>query len=121
MLNLTKQQTVYEHRKQWHWMANEIKNRGCKVTKEEYFDAMNISVENRPILNCYCCDYASSIGAILIDCSKCPIDWGGVNVACIDKNKALDEEGLYRQWSNTNDPEKAAELAYKIAELPERR
>ncbi|MCI5891797.1 MAG: hypothetical protein MRZ66_00100 [Clostridiales bacterium] len=115
MLNLTKAQTIAEHRKMWHWIADETKKQGRKVWKDEYFEAMNIPLENRPDNECYCCDYANC------ECTECPIEWGGEVGTCLDRYTYGDREGLYTQWANTNDPEEAARLARKIAELPERR
>ncbi|MCI5891822.1 MAG: hypothetical protein MRZ66_00230 [Clostridiales bacterium] len=115
MLNLTKQQTIAEHRKMWHWIADETKKQGRKVEKEEYFKAMNIPSENRPELDCYCCEYAGR------ECLECPVEWDGDYGVCCDRHTCGDWEGLYAQWANTNDPEESAQLARKIAEQPERR
>lgn len=115
MLNLTKQQTIAEHRKMWRWIADETKKQGRMVEKAEYFDAMGISPEDRPAGNCYCCDYTDG------NCLKCPIEWGGDYGTCLDRYTYDDGKGLFGQWIHTNNPEEAARLAHKIAELPERR
>lgn len=116
MLNLTKQQAITEHRKMWNWIADETKKCGRKVSKEEYFIAMDIAFENRPETYCYCCDYVN--GA----CIKCPIEWGGgCYRGCCDKDAMFDDKGLYAQWANADNPEKAAQLAREIAKLPERK
>ena len=114
MLNLTKAQAIAEHRKMWRWIADETKKRGRRVWKEEYFKAMNIPPENRPDTDCYCCEYAGG------HCPDCPVELGGDFGHCSDRDTCGDWEGLYAQWANTNDPEEAAWLARKIAELPER-
>ena len=110
MLNLTKQQTIAEHRKMWRWIADETKKRGRRVLKDEYFEAMNIPSENIPQAKCYCCEYDDG------HCSKCPIEWDGDFGMCCNS----DEQGLFEQWFRTTDPEKSEWLARKIEELPER-
>lgn len=114
MKKLTKSEAIFNHRKMWHWMAAETRKQKRKVYKLEYLDFYNISDENKPFGSCYACQYDIQCDN---DCTHCPINWG-------DGMGCFTDGSLYREWlacnENENDWERAAELADKIAELPER-
>lgn len=117
---LAKLGAILKHRTMWHWIADETRKKKRKVTKKEYFDYHNIPYEDRPLNLCFCCEYDESDDIIVgrRRCEFCPIDW------CNDwGNKDCNVAGsLFKQWLACNDKDwkRAAKLADKIAELPER-
>lgn len=109
---MTKAEAIAAHRKMWRWIADETARRKCVVDKSDYFEAMGIPEEDRPSARCYCCEYDKDNGDN--NCALCPIEWptghccGG---------------GLYSRWTDTFDYcdwITAAEIARRIAELPEK-
>lgn len=121
MLNLTKVQTIAEHRKMWNWITDETLRQERKVEKSEYFDAMGIV--DIPLHRCFCCNYTACNYELhnCEDCKHCPIEWGGEYGTCLDRNCRFDGMGLFSQWFKTEDFKEAAKLARMIAELPERK
>ena len=116
---LTKQEAIKNHRIMWLWIANETLKRKEKVYKEDYFREMEISIENRPFNDCYCCEYDFQYSD---DCSNCPLDWKSKvdSFMCQDKYEMDDEKGLFEQWLDETDYKKASKLARRIAKLKER-
>ncbi len=112
-MKLTKSEAIANHRKMWNWIAEETLKQKRKVEKSEYFKAHGIT--DIPLIECYCCEYAKN------NCLNCPIDWGGEFGACMSRDTADDRKGLYWLWLLEPDYLTAAELAKKIAELPERK
>ena len=112
MKTLTKSEAIFHHRKMYHWIADETRKKKRKVTENEYFDQYNISRGGRPLCDSYACHYDMLFGD---DCTHCPINWGG-GVGCVDNGSP------YCEWidCDKNDWERAAKLADKIAELPEK-
>ena len=112
---LTKEQAVKEHRKMWNWLADKTLERRKKVTKENYFRE-EYRNKIRICNYCWCCEYDNHHNKI-DDCNECPIEWDGT-----DKTKCMASSSSYNQWCKTSndDYEIAAELARKIANLPER-
>lgn len=107
---LTKSEAIFHHRKMYHWIADETRKQKRKVTQKEYFN--NIPHEDIPWGSLYVCDYDERLDGF---CECCPIDWGN-DRGCID------DSSPYCEWINCdkNDWERAAKLADKIAELPEK-
>lgn len=110
---LTKEEAIKRHRMMWNWIAYETLKREEFVTKWEaikHFGWVKSKMRSR----CWCCTYAHKDGT----CDKCPIQWpGGI---CTN---SIGVEGLYEAWSYArwcSDHKKAADLAYQIANLPER-
>ncbi len=118
-MRLTKEQAIANNRKMWRWIAEETLKQERKVEELEYFKAHGIRGLNMPFGECYCCEYAFDKG--YIDCSRCPIDWGGKYSRCTNRDFCGDDKGLYSLWRDEEDYIKAAELAKQIAELPERK
>lgn len=112
MENITKAVAIFYHRKMYHRIAARTRQLRRKVKSSEYFNFYDIPDENRPSRYCYACQYDMQIGN---DCSHCPINWG--NSMC-----CLDDGSPYREWHDCRDTdwERAADLADKIAELPEK-
>ena len=104
---LTKEEAIKRHRMMWNWIAYETLRRKEFVTKAaavEHFGWNQSKMHSK----CWCCTYVREDGT----CEKCPIQWPG--------SKCY---GLYDDWcylGRCSDYKKAAELAYRIANLPER-
>ena len=121
-MKITKSEAIFNHRKMWHWIADETRSFKRKVEKWEYFFYYMIPDDDIPLQDCYCCEYDKQLhldkrylnGGYSI-CTHCPIDWGW-------GAKCHDSGTLWGQWYDCSDEdwEFAAELADKIAELPER-
>lgn len=116
-LHLAKEQAIAEHRKMWNWIADETEKKKRKITEHDYFKTHSIVSANRPFGECYACEY----GAELTDsdlfqdiCRLCPLDWGGRADDCMCINVFC-----YGEWFYTNNWKEAAELARRIAEVPE--
>ena len=109
-MELTREEAIKLHRQMWRWIAEETEKQKRFVSESEYFEAMGIEDEDVPHLKSYCCEYGG--------CGSCPIQWSEARNFCLDKNSP------YRAWERTADGgswQVAAELARKIAELPERK
>ena len=116
-MKLTKNEAIANHRKMWNWIAEETLKQKCKVDKQDYFETHEMT--DIPFSYCYCCEYTIDID--YVDCSCCPIDWGGKYGTCNHRDTLGDFKGLYALWCDETDYIKAAELAKKIAGLPERK
>lgn len=116
-MGITKSEAIANHRKMWNWIADETLRQERKVEKWEYFKANEIT--DIPYGECYCCEYVNNRNCA--DCSDCPIDWGGKYGSCTDINILNNEKGLFSLWCDESDYIKSAELAKRIAELPERK
>ena len=116
MKMMTKAEAISNHRKLWHWIAKRTREVRRKVLKTEYFF---FYILNKIDSNCYCCEYDNQfyVSGDYALCAHCPIDWGNA------ENRCEIVGSLYNQWFRCaeNDWERAAELADKIAELPERK
>lgn len=113
---LTKEEAIKRHRMMWNWIAYETLRRKEFVTKQEaieHFGWNGSKMRSR----CWCCTYAYEDEDR--DCNKCPIQWPGGR--CYGFLKGV--VGLYDGWCAMRWHPKykeAADLAYKIANLPER-
>lgn len=109
---MTREEAIANHRKMWRWIADETERRQCVVDKSNYFNAMGIPGKDRPLAQCYCCEYANDNSEGNYDCALCPIEW---------PTGSCGQGGLYHQWfyAYGNWRESAA-LARRIAELPEK-
>jgi len=119
---LTKEEAITEHRKMWNWIAEECIKRKRRVTKLEYFKSNCII--NIPYNKCYCCEFAYNnawkTNTKITDrsdiCKCCPLIWKYGK--CV-----MDGLGEYDEWVRTllkDDFKAEAEIARKIANLPER-
>ena len=120
-LNLSREETIKEHRKMWNWIADEIMRVRVLPTnihelKFSYFVKNRIADDEIPYSECYCCDYTYCDG-----CSLCPIDW---------KNTSGKQRGCYNIDSpyrklvdllklRNVDREGLSSYAREIANLPE--
>lgn len=130
-MQLTKEQTIQEHRKMWNWIADQYKNKteifnecGCiQELKHKYID---LYVHDDVRCDCFCCDYSYNQN---LWCEGCPIDWNSTcdDSMCMYKNNN-DKRHLYgeiqwRWFGDMSDYErfKFARIARRIANLPERK
>ncbi len=115
-MKLTKEQAIAEHRKMWRWIAEETEKQKRCITKLKY---CLLHLRNRsefPLHECFCCEYDYCTDNNNM-CQSCPIDWG------VCATELMCEYGLFGQWHTAvknHNYEMAAELARRIAELPER-
>lgn len=113
-MTLTKKEAIRRHRLMWNWIAQtSIQEQRC-VTKEEAFK--HFGWENIRNTNfCWCCAYAMM--KLKMGCSRCPIKWP-------DKYCTNLYDLLYDKFIRASKYDhyiKSAEIAYQIAELPERK
>ena len=114
------------HVDMWMWIANKCIDDKKQCTKMDFFLAHPAILE--PSNKCYACEACKETvpnpyfgdspeepaEIVFGDCSKCPIDWGNSSNLCIDANS------IYADWVSCPlyDYNRAAAIAYKIAELP---
>lgn len=115
-MKLTREEAILWHRKMWNWIADWVEEKreyqDINDLKEEYCSRECYCVRH----DCFCCEYASC------NCDFCPIEWGNdlKDFMCLDQYNEEDNKGLYSLCCDEKDWEEQAELARKIANLPER-
>lgn len=120
-MELTRERAIELFREEWNYIADEIEERKehCNIValKRKYCSM----VMERAKHSCFLCEYSLKEDGFP-DCSKCPIDWGSKRKGymCEDKKQTGDRKGLYMACYEEKDWKKQAELARKIANLPER-
>ena len=114
---LTREQAIIEHRKMWNWIADNLGK-----TKGTVYDLKVIYCEENGFkylcAHCFCCQYAH------FNCDYCPLYWGSEN----DEFNTYCESDIENavNWLNSdslsmkNKFKEAAEIARKIANLPEK-
>ena len=110
---LTKEEAVKRHRMMWNWIAYDTLRREEYVTKREALEHFGWD-GSKMHSSCWCCTYAREHGS----CEDCPIQWPEGKCASSVGVKGLYDEWCYMRWRF--DHKKAADLAYQIANLPER-
>ena len=109
-MNLTREQTIEEHRKMWNWIAEQTMEHQRKIEMVEY---MQVYFPDTYILgHCFCCQYIYQMFKWYRNCIYCPVEWGAISCE--------NEGSVWIKWKNTKDWEKASKYAKQIAELPER-
>src|SRR5699024_8214356 len=103
----------------WRWIAEETRRQKRRVEKFEYFNAFDISKDERPYCECYACkegiqrahddgydvDHAGPIA-----CCYCPINWN-------NGKKCVEGGTLYFNWGHARSCEDAAEFAERISQM----
>ena len=126
-MKLTREQAIEEHRKMWNWIADEtLKRRKC-VYKRDYLETQNIKLFDLYV-NCFLCHYARQFDDGYKDCSRCPLEWrksgdtrySGNEYCICDKDGMLYREWSYAKFSPIFSSKHIADLARKIANLPEK-
>ena len=110
---LTKEEAVKRHRMMWNWIAYETLKRKRRVYKSEAVKHFGWN-PCMMVADCWCCTYDHKDNQL--SCKNCPVVWPSEH--CMNCTGG----GLFKKWSLTApiDYEKAADLAYQIANLPER-
>lgn len=106
-------------REMWSWIAEETRRQKRRVERFEYFNAFDISKDERPYCDCYACkegiqrahddgydiDYDD-----LIVCCYCPINWN-------NGGQCTEDGTLFDDWRRAYLCEDAAEIAEQIAQM----
>lgn len=138
-LNLSRRETIEEHRKMWNWIADNCSREngiGIEELKEEYCRRIGAyGLSN----HCFCCQYAETLAKekkVSNFCSLCPLKWGTekqVKKYFCEKGTVGEPLPVEREigtglWykakiaiDNYADYDLARKLAKQIAELPERK
>lgn len=121
-LHLTKEQAIAAHRKMWNWIADETEKQERVMDKSDYFEMHQIAPDDRPLLDCYACEYGAELAgseAHQDRCRFCPLCWGSRadNRMCV--NVSPRAYNWYGDWLRANNWKEAAEIARRIAEVPE--
>lgn len=123
----TKSEAIAEHRKMWHWIANNLEK--TKQTaqslspsklvgrlKKQYCDMHDLDCTH----NCICCEYDCQINRFgsPYRCTNCPVIWGTEN-RYVDGHYCIHPQALYEIINHTYDINEQVKLAHQIAELYE--
>ncbi len=101
-MKLTKKEALEKTIEMWTWLAEHP-----EAEKKDYFKENNIS--NRPICDCYCCQYALEINA-KSRCRYCP--------AWFDTNGCYVDNSPYFKWRYEKDSKsKRTKYALEIVAL----
>lgn len=85
-----REEAIRNFRKMWQWMAREGIKRRKIIDKREYLAEHNLDwIAN----DCYLCSYVEMMCSV-VECSCCPVDWGGYSGRCIDGGS------LYCDWDD---------------------
>ena len=125
VMHLTKEQTIYLHRKLWNTIADKILEFGRPVEKWEAFWILGWP---KIQANCWCCEYGEQQYYIdyIRPCMHCPIKWSDKNKGCLSYGSPYDEWNTkMMMWSKRKDFSKTeikelSDLARQIANLPEK-
>ena len=119
---LRREEAIKKHRAMWNWIAEQI------VNDEHTMDIANLKLmylhmkgdDKREMYmhnNCYLCEYTN------VNCRRCPLSWPS-DVYDYMCEYGYFGEGLYLRCldlSGSDEWKLQAELAYEIANLPERK
>ena len=94
----------------WTWLSEHP-----TVSKEDYFIVMNISEDDIPNVDCYCCEYATNDQGFR-NCTCCPI-FGSTKIS--EKN-CLDLNSPYLKWATSVNSNSKAYYANKIVKLAQK-
>ena len=119
---MLKKEAIKKHRAMWKWIAEQIVNAehtmNIATQKSTY---INMQCDDRQKMymhnNCYLCNYTD------VNCSECPLLWPSDAKEYQCEHGYIDK-GLYYQCCDLYGSGKwklQAELAYEIANLPERK
>lgn len=112
----TKEEIISNHRKLWTFIAEETRRRKQAIDKSTYGYEINNCIFHIEEM-CWLCGYRDET------CSTCLLKWGTTNEDTCTLMKEDMMPGLFMQWCDAqicNNTKKAAYLAQKIADLPEK-
>ena len=120
--NMLREEAIKKHRAMWNWIAEQIvtneRTMDIALLKVRYIKMQGDDIQKMYFHNnCYLCYYTD------VNCIRCPLSWPS------DACEYMCEcgyfgEGLYSRCLNLYRTDKwklQAELAYEIANLPERK
>lgn len=132
-MSFNKNYFIHEHRKMWTWIAEQYEQGSNDLVTELKKAYLSIYPPESYVINhCYLCTYAGYSTDVestcITDCSRCPVEWTGSYLSkcmCCDATSKGDTEGLYGQLCKICinpyiSGEVKSNLAYQIANLPER-
>lgn len=120
-MELTKEQTILNHRQMWNWIADETERRQECVNKVDAFKHFGITSSSL-VSGCWLCTYRGRI------CghkgNECILQWPGGRCSYTQAGHGYvyERAGLYPDWLEAvycGKVQLAAELARQIANLPE--
>lgn len=124
---MLREEAIKKHRAMWNWIAEQIVTNehtmNIAMLKVKYIEMQDDGMQKMYTHNkCYLCAYTN------VNCEECPLLWpSDVSSYQCEAGLILPDghidEGLYcRCWKlyNSNKWELQAQLAYEIANLPER-
>lgn len=120
-MNLTRAQAIEEHRKMWHWIADETAKKQKAFRPEDYLK--KFYPDKMICWSSFCCEYANPI--MNENCDRCPIDWKSTadRYMCGNKDNNVSGKGFLERWLHAvdyGDYFMATHYAALIAELPSR-
>lgn len=115
MARLTRKSAIKWHREMWNYIADVIENsrmvQNIGELKREFL--RKYGFQRRVQANCFLCEYTK------MHCDECPLKWGEQEGSgCIRVGGKND--GLFFKIGECKSWQKQAELARKIANLPEK-
>lgn len=116
-MKISKKEAIRRHRLMWNWIADETLRRNKLVGKEEAFKHFGWKPVNAM---CWCCEYDMTHKKSYC-ANNCIVQWPGISCIIESKSGSVYEFGIFREWMCEKDPKKSAEIARKIANLPERK
>ena len=117
---MLREEAIKKHRAMWNWIADQIvtneRTMNIAMLKNNYIGMQGDILKLYTCNNCYLCHFTD------INCTKCPLSWpsDACDYMC---EFGYFGEGLYSRCLNLMNSGKwklQAELAYEIANLPER-
>ena len=117
----SKSEVIDLHRRMWHFIADESLKSGFMVGKDDFRrvckDLFHVHCK------CFCCGWALAVARVLLSkiglsvnpCTVCPLNWEVVNGT---GNTGCGE--IVTEWMKASDYESHAEVARRIANIPER-
>lgn len=117
-MKLTREEAIQKHRELWHWIFEETVKKRRAVQKCENEEVM----EEVPVHFCWCCQYSlnEEFKTKIPVCENCPIEWPETCADVCEKGDPPCVKSYYGEWEDSFDWREAADLAFKIANLPER-
>lgn len=122
---ISKEEAIERHRMIWNWIADETLKQKAIVYKEDAFEHFKWDWD-KTLEGCWCCHYAiiernkNTYNKGTVVCDYCPLKWS--HNRCNYNGEFF--KGLYSKWhiaTINNNYKKAAKIARKITNLPERK